>query len=90
MTYTTCVKSPTARGYGVFTVTDDTREITATEAGALAGVSAQIVLRAVRDGRLKPKRIVGKSYLFDLRDVDQWIRARARDGEPGKFPETSN
>lgn len=71
-------------------MSDETREITATEAGALAGVSAQIVLRAVRAGLLKPKRVVGKSYLFDLRDVEQWIRARAGDSEPGNSPPRSN
>lgn len=60
----------------MFTVSDEVREITVTEAGALAGVSAEIIRRACRENKIKVSRVVGRSILIDVREVQRWIEER--------------
>lgn len=44
------------------------------------GISAELIGQAVRDGEI-PSYAVGKgmvSYRLDLREVDEWMKSRAR------------
>ena len=60
----------------MITVTDDTKEITVTEAGVLAGVSGETIRRAIRRGEIPIARKIGVNVLVRRDDVERWIRER--------------
>lgn len=75
----------------MFTVSDDTQEITVTEAGFLADVSGETIRRAIRRGELQATRRIGVNVLVRRADIERWAAARrGREPESGQDPTSSN
>ncbi|HET9255486.1 MAG TPA: helix-turn-helix domain-containing protein [Pseudonocardiaceae bacterium] len=51
------------------------RQLTTNQAADRAGVSARTIRRAITEGRL-PAHRVGRTYVLDVGDVEQWHRGR--------------
>ena len=53
----------------------DDKQVTVTQAGAVADCSGRTIIRAIRDGDLGAQKRAGR-ILIDRSELDRWIRTR--------------